>query len=331
MARVFIGIPTRNRPLFVLDAIRSVLGQTLPDFRLVVSDNASETRASESVARFVRDLRDPRVAFHRQPENVMEYGQGRFLLERCTEEYFAILHDDDRLEPGYLEAALDHLDGRPELACFVANPYVFDDRGATSPHLTRRYRIAHGRAGRAEGTIDVLESVLRCGFIPISGTLFRTSTLRSSGFVDEDCHGNYPFELNVLLRLGERGGRAYYTPRPLLAFRVHAGALRHTMRLKFNEEVISTVLKLLERRRFTGACERLRRKILSYNLRNLAMIRLARGEAGGCYRALWRSLHLNPLSYRNWIYSAGALLCPFVLRPLLRRRVVAADTGRARP
>ena len=64
MARVFVGIPTLNRPQWVQDAVNSVCAQTLDDFRLVVSDNASDGDAPDVVADFVRKLADPRVRFH---------------------------------------------------------------------------------------------------------------------------------------------------------------------------------------------------------------------------------------------------------------------------
>ena len=83
MARVFIGIPTLNRPLYVRDAIRSVVGQSFADFRVIVSDNVSEPEASASVERFVRELADPRFTFHRQPRDVGEYGQGRYFLRQA--------------------------------------------------------------------------------------------------------------------------------------------------------------------------------------------------------------------------------------------------------
>jgi glycosyltransferase involved in cell wall biosynthesis len=325
VARVLVGIPTRNRPDLVRETVRSVLSQTEPDFRIIVSDNASEAEASESVSRFIRDLADPRVCYYRQPENVGEYGQGRYFFEQCGEKYFVILHDDDRLEPDYLRVALNLMESHPEAACLAANAYIFDLEGAASPERTRRFLASHGRDRCPEGFIDILEPLLRCGFIPISGAFFRTSALRASGFVDEDCHGNYPFELNVFLRLGERNERAFFTARELIGFRHHDTSLRHTSPLKFNQQITENLLKLLERRRFTGTSERLRRKMLAFTSRNYAVIRLAMGDTAGCQRLLIRAIRLNPLSYRNWTYSAGAFTLPFLMRALYRSKVIPAS------
>jgi glycosyltransferase involved in cell wall biosynthesis len=321
MARVLVGIPTRNRPLYVQETVHSVLAQTWSDFRVVVGDDASEVPVSETVAAFVRSLRDSRVSYRREPRRVGEYGQGRALFRECREDYFMILHDDDRIEPGYLEAAVRQLDEHPDLALFLANPYVFDGQGRRSETRTRWYLAEHGRRLFAEGPVAILEPLLRCGFVPISGTFFRAAALQASGFVDPGMEGNYPFEFNVLLRLGERGERAWFSRRELLGFRFHGGSCRSTEGPRYNESAVSGMLRLLEPRRFEGACERLRRKILAYTSRNQAVIRLGRGDTPGARRHAVRAVSLNPLSHRNWIYAALVLAVPSLLRPYFRRKL----------
>src|ERR1700730_1719730 len=83
MTKVFIGIPTFNRPLIVRDTSMSVRAQTFGDYRVVVSDNVSSGDAADQVERFVAELEDPRFVFHRQTENGGEDGQGRFFF-RCS-------------------------------------------------------------------------------------------------------------------------------------------------------------------------------------------------------------------------------------------------------
>jgi glycosyltransferase involved in cell wall biosynthesis len=324
VARVLVGIPTRNRPHLVPKTIRSVLDQGFQDFRVVVSDNQSEPEARRAVEAFVRGLGDSRVRYHVQPEDRGEYGQGRYLFGDCREEYFTILHDDDVFAPDYLERAVRRLDAHPDLACFFANPWIFDVEDVPQPGKTAEYLAAHGRGRRQQGPMEILVPLLRWGFIPISGTFFRASALRASGLVDDDCVGSYPFEFNLLLRLGERGERAWFETEPLIGFCFQEQSLRNTLRLTVNPQVIETSMKILERRRFSGSAERLRRKILAYNCRNYAAIHLAEGATAEGRRYLVRALRLNPLSYRNWTYAAGALFAPFLIRSMLRSRIAAA-------
>ncbi len=320
MARVFIGIPTLNRPRFVRDAVHSVLEQTFGDFRLVVSDNDSEAAARESVAGFVEALDDSRVRFHRQPRNVGEYGQGRyFFREVSDEEFFVILHDDDVLTPEYLEKAVRRLEADPTLAWFVANAFLMDAQGKVSASKTRWYRSWTGRMGRPDHAFEALDTVMR-GLTPASGTCFRTSALRASGFVDEDCQGNYPFEFNLLLRLAERGARAWFCAEQLLGFRFHAGSMTNYLRLVENPDVIATMILLLERRTFTGANERRRRAVLGRCCRASAVIRAQAGDGRGCRREIARALRANPRSVRTWAFAPLALLAPRLARVLLPAR-----------
>ena len=96
MAKVCVCIPTRNRPNFVQQALASVLVQTADDLRVLVSDDASTPEAAAAVRTHVEGLADPRVGYHYHADNLREFDHGRFLFRQCREEFFAILHDDDR-------------------------------------------------------------------------------------------------------------------------------------------------------------------------------------------------------------------------------------------
>lgn len=318
MPRVFIGIPTLNRPQYVRETLRSVLAQTFPDFRVIVSDNVSEPGVAESVAGFIRDLNDPRVSFFQQPQNVGEYGQGWFFFRSVKdEEFFVILHDDDTLEPDYLATALHTLDAHPDAALFVANPIMMDAKGVDSPEKTNWQRRYYGRAGTPEGLIDIRTTHMACGFTPICATVFRTQALRESGFVDPDCHGNFPFEMNIFLRLADIGAQGWFCPRELLRFRFHTEALSNYLHLMDNPHVVSTMIKLLARRRYTGMPERRRRIILGRLYRASAAILARQNDPAGCRRDALNALRTCPLSPRTLASAPLAVLAPGLYRRTL--------------
>lgn len=315
---VFVGIPTLNRPDYVREAIDSALGQTFEGLRVVVSDNDSEPAARESVARFVRDRDDRRLVFHQQSENVGEYGQARFFLGAAADaEFFVILHDDDVLDPACLETAVECLRRHPEVAAFAATPYIMDEGGRRLGDKTAWYRSAKRCDRRSDGPFDLLTTLLRFGFPRICGTCFRTSALRDSGFLDADCSGNYPFEFNLLLRLGDTGARGWFCRRELLGFRFHGGSMMNYIQLLENPDVVLTMIRLLERRRFTGANERRRRMILGRLHRASAVMRAKRGDVSGCRRATSRALKANPRSIRSWAFAPLGFLAPNLVRAAL--------------
>lgn len=320
---VFIGIPTKDRPEYVREAIESVAAQTHGNFRAVVSDNRSQPEASIAVESFVRQLDDPRITYVLQAEDGGEYGQGRYFFDQCKEDYLVILHDDDRLAPRHLECSLEILESDPELTFVSSGQTVIDPDGNELPELTREYNSGEGRSSLSEGRIEnPLEVLLRYGGIfSISGTVFRFAAVRRNGLVDADCGGLYPFEFNVFLRQTESMKPAWFTPRKLVAYRHHAGTMRNYARPFFNRAMMATLMKLLERRRYAGRAERRRRKLLGAVYRNYAYILFVAREYAVCYRYLTRSIRLWPWSRYIWVYAFIAVFLPFLIRPVWGPRV----------
>jgi len=85
--------------------------------------------------------------------------------------------------------------------------------------------------------------------------------------------------------------------------------------------MMSTMMKLLERRTFTGEAERLRRKLLAGVYRNYAYIMFVASKRASCYRFLTRSIKLYPLSWYVWAYTGFAIFLPFLIRPIWGPRI----------
>lgn len=104
--KVTVGIPTFNRARWLREAIDSVLAQTYTDFRLIVSDNASDDDTPD----VVRSLNDKRITFVRSERNAGASGNLNRLIELAETEFLVLLPDDDVLYPGHLEAAVKLLE-----------------------------------------------------------------------------------------------------------------------------------------------------------------------------------------------------------------------------
>ena len=113
--RASIGIPVFNGATTVGRAIESVLGQTLADFELLVSDNAS-TDMTEAVCRGYAG-RDPRIRYTRHPKPISPLDNFYTVLEGARAPYFMWLAADDYVLPRLLEQALSVLDARPDVVC----------------------------------------------------------------------------------------------------------------------------------------------------------------------------------------------------------------------
>lgn len=96
-------IPTYNRKELLVEAIRSVLDQDLPDFEVVVVDDGSTDGSAEEAA-----LLDPRVRVLRQANARRGRARNRG-LQTANGDYVAFLDDDDRFEPWHLSQAVARL------------------------------------------------------------------------------------------------------------------------------------------------------------------------------------------------------------------------------
>ena len=326
MPKVFIGIPTVNRPQFVRETIGSVLGQTFSDFRITVSDNCSSAEAIESVRRFVESLADDRVEFLVQPTDVGEYGQGRFFMQQAQEcDYLMILHDDDLLESTYLQESVAVLEGHSDVSLFIANPYLMNEAGAISHADTRKYLDDRNRDALSDGKIDVLNGFFGFGLTKISGTLFRTEALRQSGFVDADGLGNYPFECDLFLRLGDINATAWFASEQLLGFRFHTSSMRIYMNIMENRHVVTGLIKLLSARQYSGNIERRRRVLLSRLHRAYALICLREGNYKRSRSSIVEALREYVLSPKAWLVAPLIFLLPGIFRRALPELPYSAD------
>lgn len=315
MAKVFVGIPTYNRPDFVRESIDSLRTQSFSDFRVLVSDNRSSPEATDAVRAYVAALNDRRFAFHLQAVNQGEYGQGRrFMADSMNEEMFVILHDDDILAPQYLEVAVAALDAAPQADLFTANFYMMDQNANRLDDLTAWRQRALGRIGTPNGLFDVRTGHVMTGFTPISGTLFRRAALVRSGFADPERVGNYPFECDIFLRLGDIEAKGWFDDREMVGVRDHPRSLKSNMELMDNPHIVTPMLEMFGRRRYTGRLERRRRILMSRLARADALIRLRRSDRAGFRRMLLRAIRENPASPRAWILSLAALAAPDVVR-----------------
>ena len=87
-----IVIPTRNRPLYLQDAIASVLEQTFEDFELIVSDNSDEKEQKENqdiVARY----KDDRLRYVRPPHVLNMTAHWNWALNHPTGRYIGVVTD----------------------------------------------------------------------------------------------------------------------------------------------------------------------------------------------------------------------------------------------
>jgi glycosyltransferase involved in cell wall biosynthesis len=212
--RVSVVIPTFNRSDLLKQAIASVLGQSLTDIEVLVSDNGSTDDTAAVVAAFDDD---------RLRHLPLEANVGMIAnLDRCltlgSAPYVLILHDDDVMQARNVEAKLAVADAHPEVA-FVHSAFSFIDAGG---QVTQQWMAW----GLPIDPIETSETFIRRAFtsgsrVSPSGTLIRRSAIGDVHHEPEDKAAN---DMGLWLRIA-RHGSAGYLDEPLVALRRHAASL----------------------------------------------------------------------------------------------------------
>jgi len=113
-ALVSIVTRTKDRPLFLRRALRSVLAQTYQDWELIIVDDGGSAGVVDSVvSEFTRELGDRvRVITHPEPQGRWQAANAGVKAASGT---FLILHDDDdSWAPTFLQRATEYMAASPD-------------------------------------------------------------------------------------------------------------------------------------------------------------------------------------------------------------------------
>jgi glycosyltransferase involved in cell wall biosynthesis len=186
------------------------LNQIYPNIEIVVSDNASPDHTAD----LVKSYDDKRIRYFRQEENIGSKGNMNFCLEQARGVYFQMLHDDDTIEPDFIETCMRGADYREDAGLIMTGARIIDEQGnvvaekenITSGYSTEDFFLAWYRQ-------EIL--MLLCS------VLFNTRLLREAGGFREE-YGNFDdvaAEFTVAARM-----RRVDIPEVKATFRNHAAS-----------------------------------------------------------------------------------------------------------
>ena len=169
--KVSIGIPTYNRADgYFKETLESALAQTYPDIEIIVADNGSTDNTGELVASY----EDPRIKYYRQEKNIDPNDNFNFCLQQAKGDYFLLLHDDDLIDPDFVEACMKEARGRIDLGVIQSGTRLIDHKGRVLHESPIRLK-ADTVYGYIKGWFEHKIALYLCS------TLYNTKLLKKNG------------------------------------------------------------------------------------------------------------------------------------------------------
>jgi glycosyltransferase involved in cell wall biosynthesis len=164
-------IPTYNRKDKLVDAVKSVIGQTVDDLEVIVVNDAGE-----DVSELIDNIEDERIQLITHAKNKGLAAARNTGLKNASGKYIAFLDDDDLFMKNHLEIALSFLQQGEQV--------VYTD---AERHTYKQYNDTYILAGKSVPySIDYERNKLLIGNIaPVNCFVFEKDLVDSSGLFDE--------------------------------------------------------------------------------------------------------------------------------------------------
>lgn len=177
-------------------AVKSVLGQSDPDWKLVIIDDRyPDIRPRE----YVQGLADPRIEYVLNENNLGISANFQKCISLATSEFTTIMGCDDILLPNYVERLNYLITLHPTVDYIQPGVAVIDDAGQRTMPLADRIKSLL-RARHPSGAIlsgeELAESLLRGNWTYFPSLCWKTSVLKEFGFRQE-----YRIVLDLALQL----------------------------------------------------------------------------------------------------------------------------------
>ncbi|MFD9303905.1 glycosyltransferase family 2 protein [Streptomyces sp. NPDC060048] len=167
------------------DAVRSVLAQTDPDFRLVVIDDGKEP----DVPGWFAELGDERVHYTRNEQNLGITKNFQKCVRLSEADYVVIMGCDDLLHPHYLETVRGITAAHPGIGMVQPGVEVIDGDGVVTQGLAdntkKRLYAPPVKGSRLMAGEELAASVLRGNWLYFPSIAWRGEALREVNFRDD--------------------------------------------------------------------------------------------------------------------------------------------------
>ncbi|HXZ80160.1 MAG TPA: glycosyltransferase family 2 protein [Terriglobales bacterium] len=140
---ISIGVPVYNGAGFLPQALDSLLGQTVADFELIISDNAS-TDDTEKVCRDYAK-QDERIRYIRQPINLGAPANWNFVAVQARGKYFKWSSANDYCAPEMLARCVAPMEADPGIVLCYGRTCLVEEESGRREEYSGDFSVIEGR------------------------------------------------------------------------------------------------------------------------------------------------------------------------------------------
>jgi glycosyltransferase involved in cell wall biosynthesis len=204
-------------------AVRSVLAQSDPDWRLTVVDDGSEP----GVPAWFAGLGDKRVSYQRNARNLGITANFRKCVDLVEHEHFVMMGSDDVMLPGYVAGVRSLLAAHPGAAMYQPGVQVIDEHGEPVRTLAdevkrRLYAPRTGEGTLVLGGERLATNLLGGNWLYFPSVCWRSDIVKKVNF-REDL--SVIQDLALVIELIQRGEQLVVGSQVLFQYRRHGASL----------------------------------------------------------------------------------------------------------
>ena len=213
---VQIFIPCFNSKATLPRTLKSIIGQTIKNFKVILVDNAS---SDESGAIF-SSFDDDRFSVIRFEENVSLGANFNRCIKLASAKYFCIMHADDEYEPNYLENMIYSLDNAPSVSMAFCNANIIDEESCRRFSVKNeiRKRASKMKSKQYAGGKGVLW-LADYNKVIAPSVMFRTSSKNLFETYRKDL--KFTLDWDLYFRILQKGGEILHVSQTLFNYRIH--------------------------------------------------------------------------------------------------------------
>jgi len=114
---ISIGIPTRNKSIYLKKALDNLFGQTYKNYEIIVSDNNSSDKTKEACNAFKHKNN---FKYYQQKKQLSAIENFNFVLNKASGDYFMWAADDDVWDKNFIKKILEEFEKSSDNVALIA-------------------------------------------------------------------------------------------------------------------------------------------------------------------------------------------------------------------